>query len=104
MKIFLLGATGDTGYEVLKKLISENHKVKILVRIPSKLNTADIPNLQKDQIEVIQGSVMEAEKLIDLFKDCDAIVSALGTGKTILIRKSTLKVVEISLQQCGPIK
>lgn len=81
MKIFLLGATGDTGYEVLKKLISENHKVKILVRTPSKLNTADIPNLQKDQIEVIQGSVMEAEKLIDLFKDCDAIVSALGTGK-----------------------
>ena len=79
MKIFLLGATGNTGYEILKRLVAENHSIKLLVRSPSKLS---LDNLKPttNQLEIIQGEVFESEKLIAHFKDSDIIISALGTG------------------------
>ena len=39
MKIFLLGATGKTGTEILRKLINDKYEVKVLVRDPAKFNS-----------------------------------------------------------------
>lgn len=80
MKIFLLGATGSTGYEVLKRLVKENHTIKVLARTPKKLNLAELKQRHEGQIELIQGGVLEADKLTRHFKACDLIISALGTG------------------------
>jgi len=80
MKIFLLGATGSTGYEILKRLVAENHSIKLLVRNPSKLSLAELKPAT-NQVEIIQGEVFESEKLTQHFKDSDIIISALGTGK-----------------------
>jgi putative NADH-flavin reductase len=81
MNIFLFGATGRTGYEILKRIAQETHTVKILARNPAKLNLSEIKLSQKEQVELIEGDVFEPDKLIEHFKDCDVIISALGTGK-----------------------
>nr|WP_321357892.1 SDR family oxidoreductase [uncultured Draconibacterium sp.] len=80
MKVFLLGATGNTGYEVLKRLVQEKHTVKVLVRNPARLNLSEINQSHKGQVEVIEGGVFEPEKLKEYFKGSDLIISALGTG------------------------
>jgi biliverdin reductase/flavin reductase len=80
MKIFLLGATGRTGYEILKKLVWDGYDVKALVRNPAKLNLAEIKQSQAGQIEVIEGGVFETDKLKEHFKGCEVVISALGTG------------------------
>src|SRR5690625_5231880 len=79
MKIFLLGATGSTGYEILKRLAQDEHQIKVLVRNPAKLNLSEIE--QSNQIELIQGEVADLDKLTKLFAGSDVIISALGTGK-----------------------
>lgn len=80
MKVLLLGATGSTGYEILKRLVQDNHTVKALVRNPAKLNLAEIDQTREGQLEVIQGGVFEPEKLKEHFNGCDLVISALGTG------------------------
>lgn len=81
MKVFLFGATGSTGYEILKRLIQDKHNVKVLVRNPAKLNLTELHEAQADQVALIQGEVFELDKLTEHFKGCDLIISALGTGK-----------------------
>ncbi len=80
MKVFLLGATGSTGYEVLKRLVRDGHAVKALARDPAKLNLAEIKPPQAGLIEVVEGSVFESDKLKVQCKGCDVVISALGTG------------------------
>lgn len=80
MKIFLLGATGSSGYEILIRLTQENHHVKVLVRNPEKLKISGLKQKNENQVEVNQGGVFEPEKLIELSKGCDIIISTLGTG------------------------
>ena len=81
MNVFLLGATGGTGYEILKRLIQDYHRIKVLVRNPGKLNMSELTQKKENQIEIIQGDVFETDKLKEHFKGCDVVISALGTGK-----------------------
>lgn len=81
MNVFLLGATGSTGYEILKRLIKDHHTVKALVRNPAKLNLSEITQGKEVHIELITGGVFEQDKLVEHFKGCDLIISALGTGR-----------------------
>ena len=80
MKVFLLGATGSTGFELLKRLVQDNNTIKVLVRNPAKLNLSEIKQIQEGQVELITGGVFEPDKLIEHFNVCDVIISALGTG------------------------
>ena len=80
MKVFLLGATGSTGYEILKRLVQDNHTVKVLARNPAKLNLKEINPETEGQVELIQGGVFEPDKLNEHFNGCDMVISALGTG------------------------
>lgn len=79
MNIFLLGATGSTGYEILKRLLQENHVVTALIRNPNKLNISEL-GANENQLTVIQGGVFDPEKLNENFSGSDLIISALGTG------------------------
>ncbi|MFB6319113.1 NAD(P)-dependent oxidoreductase [Saccharicrinis sp. FJH54] len=80
MNVFLFGATGDTGYEVLKRLVQDNHQVKVLVRNPDKLKLSATGKIKDGQVEVITGGVFDTDKLNINFRECDLIISALGTG------------------------
>lgn len=80
MKVFLLGATGSSGYEILKRLVQDNHTVKVLVRDSAKLKPEEMNQSREGQVELIEGSVFEPDKLKEHFSGCDLIISALGTG------------------------
>lgn len=80
MKVFLFGATGGTGKQILKQLIEAGHHVKALVRNPSKLRE-DFPLSIKDGLEIIQGELYETDKLTHELEGCEVVISALGTGK-----------------------
>lgn len=81
MKIFLFGATGSTGFEVLKQLVGNVHTVKALARNPTKLNLTKITEVHEGQIEPIKGNVFEPDTFREDLRGCDVVISALGTGK-----------------------
>ncbi|WP_010250526.1 NAD(P)H-binding protein [Myroides injenensis] len=55
MNIFLFGATGGTGKEILIKLLEQKHQVFALARNPEALNIAN------DNLKIIKGSIYNPE-------------------------------------------
>lgn len=74
MNIFLFGATGGTGKEILIKLLAQKHKVFVLVR---NLESLDITN---DNLIIIKGDIYDTSQYENELSKCDAVISALGTG------------------------
>src|SRR5687767_14368028 len=80
MKVFLLGATGNTGYAVLRRLLSENHTVCVLVRNPAARLSVSELSAGPNQLTIVEGSVGDGDKLVSHMSGCKAVISALGTG------------------------
>ena len=72
MKVTVFGATGKTGQLVVEKALQAGHSVKAFARTPSKLQIAH-PNL-----EVVQGGVLEPERVDEAVAGADAVISVLG--------------------------
>lgn len=72
--ILVIGATGPTGIEICKQALAAGMKVRVLVRTPSRLPGELLPLL-----EVVQGDVLNGEKMLAAVRGVDAVVSALGT-------------------------
>ena len=77
MTVLVVGATGMTGQALVEQLLSSGQKVRAIVRSPRKLSAKvrEHPNAT-----VIEASVLDLtdEKMGELVKDCDAVVSCLG--------------------------
>lgn len=56
MKLFILGATGRTGQELVRQALSDGHEVVAYVRSPEKLNS-------QEKLTIIQGTLEETTKL-----------------------------------------
>ncbi|HKD14655.1 MAG TPA: complex I NDUFA9 subunit family protein [Candidatus Angelobacter sp.] len=80
MLVFLTGATGFVGGHLLKRLLAERHNVRALVRDPAK---AKLPG--GNQIELVQGDIVDETGLDSGMKSCDAVINLVGiiveTGK-----------------------
>ena len=80
MLVFLTGATGFVGGPLLKRLLAERHNVRALVRDPAK---AKLPG--SNQIELVQGDIVDETGLDSGMKSCDAVINLVGiiveTGK-----------------------
>jgi uncharacterized protein YbjT (DUF2867 family) len=80
MQVFLTGTTGFVGGQVLKRLVSEGHAVRALVRDPAK---AALP--AGNQIKLVQGDVVQGTGLEEGMRSCDAVIHLVGiiveTGK-----------------------
>lgn len=74
MNIFLFGATGGTGKEILIKLLEQKHQVFVLARNPETLNIAN------DNLKIIKGSIYNPGTYQNELSQCDLVISALGTG------------------------
>lgn len=72
MKLFLLGATGRTGTELLAEALSRGHEVTAFVRSPSKLERV------RPRLTVVAGNPHDAEQLARALPGHDAVLSALG--------------------------
>jgi putative NADH-flavin reductase len=75
MKIFLLGATGPTGLQIVSQALQLGHEVTAFVRDAAKLNFND------KRLKVVVGNIFDSKALEKHLNGQDAVISALGVGK-----------------------
>ena len=73
MKLLVLGATGGTGLEIIRRAIDHGHTVTAFARAPEKLNTF------RDRIRVEQGDLLSSAELARVIQGHDAVLSGFGT-------------------------
>lgn len=83
MKLFVLGATGRTGKEILDLARMRGHEITAFVRSPQKLSPA--PSLT-----VIRGDPLRADMMTSALPGHDAVLSAIGPHPRDAFRPSTL--------------
>jgi dihydroflavonol-4-reductase len=71
MKIFITGATGFIGKQVLEQLKTTEHEIFCLVR---KTNPT-IAELRSSGIHVIEGDVVNKSSILDGMKGCDWVIN-----------------------------
>jgi putative NADH-flavin reductase len=72
MKLAIFGGTGKTGQHLVKQALEAGHHVTALARTPSKLD------IQHERLHVIQGDIVDAEKVSAVVEGADALLSVLG--------------------------
>jgi putative NADH-flavin reductase len=77
MKVLILGSTGGTGQQLVLQSLEHNHEVTALARDPSKLN------IVHPMLTVIKGNVLDKDLLTQIIEGKDAVISALGVGKSL---------------------
>lgn len=77
MKFLLIGATGDTGREILKQGLAQGHDITALVRHPSKLA------VEHRNLRVIAGDVLNLVDVNAAMAGQEAVVCSLGTTVTL---------------------
>src|SRR6266498_5480052 len=75
MKLFVIGATGRTGREVIQQALARGHHVTAFVRSPES-----IP-LRNERLTVLKGNAIDEDQLSDAMQDHDAVLSTLGPRK-----------------------
>ena len=71
-RIFVLGATGGIGREAVDQALKRGHRVTAFVRNPQKVGGP-----RKD-LTVIQGDILNAERLSSALAGHDVVLSAIG--------------------------
>jgi NAD(P)H-binding len=71
----VLGGTGRTGKHFISLVLNKGHKVKALVRNPEKIENQN-PNL-----EIVKGSIADFNKIDELLKGVDFVISMLGDAQ-----------------------
>jgi putative NADH-flavin reductase len=77
MKILILGSTGGTGQQLVLQSLEHNYEVTALARDPSQLNTTHA------MLTVIKGDVLDKSLLAQIITGKDAVISALGVGRSL---------------------
>lgn len=74
MRLLVFGASGQTGRELLRQALEQNHSVTAFARQPAKLADVD------PRTQIVQGSVQNYAAISTIVPEHDAVVSALGVG------------------------
>jgi len=72
MKLFVIGATGRTGREVIQQALARGHHVTAFVRSPESIT------LRNERLTVLKGNAIDEDQLSDAMRDHDAVLSTLG--------------------------
>ena len=72
MKLFVMGATGRTGQEVVQQALARDHHVTAFVRSPENIR------LKNERLTVLKGNAMDENELFRAMQNHDAVVSTLG--------------------------
>jgi putative NADH-flavin reductase len=70
--IFVVGATGGTGLELVRDAVAEGHSVTALVR-----DRARLP-VQHRSLTVLEGNVLDQRRVADAMAGCGAVICTLG--------------------------
>src|SRR5256885_1954650 len=76
MKVFVTGATGFVGQEIVRQLHEAGHSIRILARNPGAPEVADLTS--RYRLEVHAGNVLDAACLPAGLKQIDAIIHLVG--------------------------
>ncbi|MEO5599758.1 MAG: NAD(P)H-binding protein [Cyclobacteriaceae bacterium] len=74
-KIAIIGGTGKSGKYLVKALIDQGLRLKILVRNPDNFRS------QNPLVEVVHGDVNDYDTIRILAENCRAVISTLGLGQ-----------------------
>ncbi|WP_336518538.1 SDR family oxidoreductase [Pollutibacter soli] len=77
MKVLILGATGGTGQQLVTQALQQNHEVTALARHPSRLKH------HHEGLTIVHGDVLDKDILAKSLEGKDAVLSALGVGKSL---------------------
>jgi putative NADH-flavin reductase len=72
MRLFILGATGGTGRQLIDQALARGHQVTAFVRSPEKLGS------RRESLRVQQGDPRDVAALTAALGGHDAVLSALG--------------------------
>jgi putative NADH-flavin reductase len=72
MKLFVIGATGRTGREIVQQALARGHHVTAFVRSPESIT------LKNERLTVLKGNAMDESQLFDAVQNHDAVLSTLG--------------------------
>src|SRR5882672_8682894 len=72
VRLFVIGATGRTGLEILQLALARGHTVTAFVRSPHKIAWND------PRVAVRKGAPTDADQLAEAMPDHDAVLSVLG--------------------------
>jgi putative NADH-flavin reductase len=72
MKLFVIGATGRTGLEIVQKGLARGRHVTAFFRSPESIT------LRNDRLTVIKGNAMDENQLFNAIGSHDAVLSTLG--------------------------
>jgi putative NADH-flavin reductase len=72
MKLFVIGATGRTGREIVQQALARGHHVTAFVRSPESIT------LKNERLSVLKGNAIDENQLFDAMQNHDAVLSTLG--------------------------
>ena len=72
MKLFVIGATGRTGREIVQQALARGHHVTAFVRSPEGITS------RNGRLTVRKGNAMDESQLFDAMQNHDAVLSTLG--------------------------
>jgi len=72
MKLFVIGATGRTGREIVQQALDRGHEVTAFVRSPEGIG------VKNKRLTVLKGNVMDENQLFQTMQNHDAVISTLG--------------------------
>src|SRR5204862_7894777 len=72
MKLFLIGATGRTGQEIVQQALARGHQVTAFVRSPENITA------KSERLTVLKGNVLDENQLFTAMQNHDAVISILG--------------------------
>jgi putative NADH-flavin reductase len=84
MRLFLVGATGNTGTQLIDLGLQRGHEVTAFVRSPDKITQ------RHPRLKVVQGDPLNAEELAAAMTGHDAVLSSLGMRPPKAFRPHTL--------------
>lgn len=74
IKIAVIGGTGKSGKYLVKNLINQGYQIKLLLRNPDNFQ------IKTNQVEIIEGTVINYDDIYNLVEGCHAVISTLGLG------------------------
>lgn len=82
--LFIAGANGGIGRQVVEQALSDGYRVTALVRNPAKLQ------LSHPDLEIVQGNVLDPASFAHHLQNKDAVLSALGESGGLFSDRPTI--------------